>query len=92
MEKLIKLSDVEKIIKKEMLTNSYWHDNTLYIDSAEILISLGSLPTIDPLEFTQYDYRWPWASEEAKECIREQHNNKIKIHYHWMKDIYSSNN
>ena len=44
-DKLVKLSDVEEMIKKEMIKDSYWYDNTLYIDSAEILSSLSSLPT-----------------------------------------------
>jgi len=39
-DKLVKLSDVEEMIKKEMIKNSYWYDNTLYVDSAEILSSL----------------------------------------------------
>jgi len=43
---------------------------------------IQALWSIEPFQFTMYDFRWPWASEEAKKSIMEQHNRKILEYYH----------
>ena len=61
--------------------------NVSYIEQPITILNeaksrIQALWNIEPFQFTMYDFRWPWASEESKRSIMEQHNRKILEHYH----------